>query len=185
MSESKKISDQESRIFRESVGQVRPVDDDRHTGGVEPPAPLAKQLKKDEAAVMDELLSHEFDPAELEIGEEMYYLRPGVRPRVLQRLRRGQYSVQDEIDLHHMNQTLAHKVILEFIEDAQRRDLGCIKIIHGKGMKSGPDGPKIKVLTNRLLRRHKVVMAFASARSNDGGTGAVYVLLSRKPAARD
>jgi len=185
MSKTRKISDQESRIFRESVGRVRPVDDDRHSGGAEPPAPLARQLRKDEAAVMDELLSHEFDPADLEIGEEMHYLRSGVRPRVLPRLRRGQYSVQDEIDLHHMNQTLAHQVVMEFIDHAQRRNFGCVKIIHGKGMKSGPQGPKIKVLVNRLLRRHKAVMAFASARSNDGGTGAVYVLLSRKPASHD
>lgn len=128
---------------------------------------------------MDELERGEIDWTEVESGEELSFVRAGVQRRVLKTLRRGGYSVGAELDLHQMNIEAARKSIVDFIQYAGQRGITCVKIIHGKGLRSKSRGPVLKGLTNSLLRRRKAVLAFTSARPNDGGTGAVYVLLRR------
>lgn len=166
-------------LFRESVGPVRPVRNRRAVVDRPRPRPVPRQREADERAVVDELLNHPWDPAALETGEEIFHARPGVQNRVLRRLRRGQYSVGDEIDLHSMNAESARAALDEFIGRARARMLSCVKVIHGKGLRSKGEGPVLKRLVNHWLRRHPAVVAFASAKPNDGGTGAVYVLLKR------
>jgi DNA-nicking Smr family endonuclease len=103
--------------------------------------------------------------------------RAGVRVQVMRRLRRGLYPIEDELDLHGLNQTAARDSLADFI--ARSRDAGrrCIRIIHGKGYRSGARGPVLKTAVDLWLRRHMDVMAFTSARPIDGGSGALYVLL--------
>jgi DNA-nicking Smr family endonuclease len=103
--------------------------------------------------------------------------RAGVRIQVMRRLRRGLYPTEDELDLHGLTQTAARDSLADFI--ARSRDSGrrCVRIIHGKGYRSGARGPVLKTAVDLWLRRHTDVMAFTSARAIDGGTGAVYVLL--------
>jgi len=105
------------------------------------------------------------------------FQRSGIRDQVMRRLRRGLYPSEDELDLHGLNQTAARDRLAEFI--AHSRDCGrrCVRIVHGKGYRSGARGPVLKAAVNLWLRRHLDVMAFTSARAIDGGTGAVYVLL--------
>ena len=105
------------------------------------------------------------------------FRRPGVRTQVLRRLRRGLYPIEDELDLHGLTQTAARDSLAEFL--AQNRNAGrrCVRIIHGKGYRSGARGPILKIAVDSWLRHHGDVMAFASARPIDGGTGAMYVLL--------
>ena len=179
------ISESDRQLFRDAVGAVQKVHQDKHDVRPEPVQPRPVQLEKDEQQVLKELLSHDYDPADLETGEELLYLHEGLRPRVLRQLRRGQFSIQDEFDLHGLNVETARKVLLEFIAHAQRHNYGCIKVIHGKGLRSRNGGPKLKGMTDHVLRRHRAVMAFASARANQGGTGAVIVLLRQKKAAHD
>ena len=95
----------------------------------------------------------------------------------MRRLRRGLYPIEDELDLHGLNQSVARDRLADFI--ARSRDSGrrCVRIIHGKGYRSGARGPVLKTAVNLWLRRHMDVMAFISARAIDGGTGALYVLL--------
>ncbi|QOC23674.1 Smr/MutS family protein [Wenzhouxiangella sp. AB-CW3] len=173
-------SDKDFELFRESVGSVRRVRSDRVQS--RPPAPRAqpRQRQQDERAVMDDLASAPIDFSAVETGEEISYLRPGLQKRVLTRLRRGHWRVQDQIDLHQMNLEAAGRTIREFLAHAEREGFSCVKIIHGKGLRSGPDGPQIKRLAARLLSRHSRVAAFASAPPHDGGTGAVHVLLSTR-----
>jgi DNA-nicking Smr family endonuclease len=97
----------------------------------------------------------------------------------LRRLRRGQYAIRDEIDLHGMTQDEARAALGAFLAEAMLHDRRCVRVIHGKGRGSGHRGPVLKSAVNRWLRRHAAVAAFCSARRNDGGTGALYVLLSR------
>lgn len=110
-------------------------------------------------------------------GDELSFRRAGVRTQVMRRLRRGLYPVENELDLHGLNQAAARDRLSEFI--ARNRDVGsrCVRVIHGKGYRSGARGPVLKVAVDSWLRRHLDVMAFTSARALDGGTGAVYVLL--------
>lgn len=105
------------------------------------------------------------------------FRRSGVRDQVVRRLRRGLYPSEGELDLHGLNQSAARDRLAEFI--ARSRDGGrrCVRVVHGKGYRSGARGPILKAAVNLWLRRHLDVMAFTSARAIDGGTGAVYVLL--------
>jgi DNA-nicking Smr family endonuclease len=166
-------------IFRQQMQDVRPLKDSGRTVPDAPrPRPRASQRARDEREVMKEILHFPEDPSEMETGEELSYLRPGLQHRYLTRLKRGQYSIADSIDLHRMNAETARTAILEFIDYAHDRGLGCVRIVHGKGLRS-KKGPVLKLLTRRLLASHPRVAAFASCRPVDGGTGAVSVLLRK------
>ncbi|MEM6576833.1 MAG: Smr/MutS family protein [Pseudomonadota bacterium] len=165
-------------LFRQEMADVRPIKSTRERRRKPPPPPSNRHSRADERQVMDELKRGEIDWAEVESGEELNFVRDGLSPKLLKKLRRGQYSVGAELDLHQMNIEAARVSVLDFIDYCQQRGITCVKIIHGKGLRSKSRGPVLKGLTNSLLRRRKAVLAFTSARPNDGGTGAVYVLLS-------
>jgi DNA-nicking Smr family endonuclease len=105
------------------------------------------------------------------------FQRAGVRTQVVRRLRRGLIPVDDELDLHGLSQSAARSRLAEFLARSREGGLRCVRIIHGKGYRSGARGPVLKTAVNLWLRRHMDVMAFVSARAIDGGAGAVYVLL--------
>ncbi|THD06559.1 Smr/MutS family protein [Metallibacterium scheffleri] len=167
-----------AQLFRAAVGPLRRLPAQEPPPRRAPPAPRAHMPAADDAAVLDELLHGHFDATAIELGDELLYLRDGHSPRLLKRLRRGEYSVQDEIDLHHLRAVAATELLAAFLADSQRAGYRCIKIIHGKGLRSGQRGPVLKALTAHLLRRRADVIAFASARANQGGSGATLVLLA-------
>lgn len=171
------IDAEDSRLFREAIGDVRPLDPVAAPPAATRPAPHPRMLEADEAAVPGELLDMAFDPAAIEVGEELGYLRDGYPPKLLRQLKRGQFSVQDDLDLHQMNAAAAQASITAFLAEAKQRGLRCVRIVHGKGLRSKAAGPVLKGLADRLLRRRDDVIAFASARPALGGTGAVIVLL--------
>jgi DNA-nicking Smr family endonuclease len=114
-----------------------------------------------------------------DIGPEavLSHRRPGVRDQVLRRLRRGLIPVEAELDLHGLTQSVARSLTAQFIDTSRQGGLRCVRIIHGKGLRSGGRGAILKSALNGWLRRHPDVMAFTSARPIDGGAGAAYVLL--------
>lgn len=171
------ISDDDARLFRDAIGEVTPLAPVEPAPAAPKPEPLARMLEADEAAVPGELLDMAFDPTLLEVGEELSFLRDGYPPKLLRQLKRGQFSIQDEIDLHQMNAATAQAVIADFLAEAKHNGIRCVRIVHGKGLRSRAAGPVLKVLTDRILRRRDDVVAFASARPMQGGTGAVVVLL--------
>ena len=163
--------------FRSAVSGVRPLkSENRHVPETVKPAAIPRQSRLDEQAVLAELLEESDDHLILETGEELFFLRPGYSPRLMRRLRRGHFSVGDSLDLHHLSVAVARDVLLQFIGDSQRRALGCVRVVHGKGLRSR-GAPKLKLLARNVLRKHPAVIAFASCRPVDGGTGAVNVLL--------
>ena len=167
----------DTELFREAMADVRPLGPENRIEPVPRNTPArAFQRELDEKAVLEESLLPISDPAELETGEEILFLRPGAQNRIMRRLRRGHYSTADTIDLHHMDQDTARRVLLDFISHSVESGHSCVRIIHGKGLRSRNE-PRLKILTNRILRRHSNVVAFASCRPVDGGTGAVDVLL--------
>jgi DNA-nicking Smr family endonuclease len=169
--------DEDSALFRRQVSGVRPL---VHHGVVPPrrrPPPVPRQTLADEAQVLRDMLSDDYDPAELETGDEVLYARPGLQHGLLRKLRRGQYSVRAELDLHGMTVALAHQVLAEFLTDCLRTDIRCVRIIHGKGRGSPQRQPVLKAKVGAWLRQRDEVLAFCSARPVDGGTGALYVLL--------
>lgn len=110
-------------------------------------------------------------------ADPLSFQRAGVRTHVVRQLRRGLIPVEDELDLHGLSQSAARDQLSDFLAFSREAGHRCVRIIHGKGYRSGARGPILKIAVNLWLRRHQDVMAFTSARPIDGGTGAVYVLL--------
>lgn len=171
------VHDDDSRLFREAIGDVRPMVATEVIPERPRPAPIPAMRDADEAAVPADSLLFDYDPADLEVGEELSYLRDGYPPKLLKQLKRGQFSIQADVDLHQMNAAAAQLTISEFLAECRRDGIRCVRIIHGKGLRSKAAGPVLKGLTDKLLRRRDDVVAFASARPMQGGTGAVVVLL--------
>jgi DNA-nicking Smr family endonuclease len=175
----KKPDPEDVDLFRTSVGEVRPVHDDRvapHRRALSP-RPMFREL--DEAAVLQDLLSDHFDAADMETGDELIFIRPGLQLRTLRKLRRGQIVVDAELDLHGMTVPVARNAVASFLVGCLRRRIQCVRIIHGKGRGSRHRGPVLKTKVGGWLRQRDEVLAYCSARSYDGGTGAIYVLLKR------
>lgn len=166
-------------LFREAVGDVRSVDNDRVETTNRPSRPVVRHSEQDDRSVMDSLLEDLSEADLLETGEHLSYTQPGVQRAVLRKLKSGRYSMQSEIDLHGLTVEEARKELSEFLTAAQQRRHLCVRVIHGKGRKNAERAPRLKPAVNQWLQRNKQVLAFCSARMNDGGTGAVYVLLKR------
>jgi DNA-nicking Smr family endonuclease len=169
---------EDARLFRQAVRGVRPL----RTHAPPPRAPRvrphARFTRADRAAVLRESLDpHGADPEHLS-GETLAFHRAQIPAAVLRRLRRGDYRVQREIDLHGMTVAEAKLALREFLVNALERHVRCVRIVHGKGLRSGHRGPVLKAAVSAVLRRTGAVLAYVSARPVDGGTGAVYVLLS-------
>lgn len=170
----------DTALFRDAVRDVRPLPP-RPAGPERPrPPPRAHFRRADEERVLAESL--ELGPGELlvETGDELLFRRADLAGRTLERLRRGEFSVEDEIDLHGLTAVEAREAVRTFLADSLKRGLRCVRVVHGKGLRSGPRGPVLKHAVNTWLRKFEAVVAFASARPVDGGTGAVYVLLQRR-----
>ena len=173
-------ADDDARLFREAIGHVRVLEGAGDAPSTRPRPPAeALQAERDEAGVRDELLTHPIDPGAIELGDEITYLKAGQPAKLLQDLRRGRFSVRAEVDLHEMSVAVAREAIRGFLDDCRRHDELCVRIVHGKGLRSKTQGPVLKQLTDQLLRRRADVLAFSSARPAQGGTGAVIVLLLR------
>lgn len=172
------MKDEDERaLFRAAVRDVRPL---RNA----PPPPVrerrharAASRRADDARVMAESLELDAGDLGVETGDELAWRREGVPESVLRRLRRGDYSCRAELDLHGMTQAEARVALAGFLAEALEQGRRCIRVVHGKGRRSGHRGPVLKAAVNRWLRRCDAVCAFCTARRADGGTGALYVLL--------
>ncbi|HVF35136.1 MAG TPA: Smr/MutS family protein [Candidatus Saccharimonadia bacterium] len=180
MPKKREVTSEEAALFRAAIGEVVPLEDDHAELRPAPPPPVPRQSRADERDVMREAMAA--DPSLVDGAEELAYVQAGASRRILRKLGGGDYSVLDTIDLHDMPATLAAASIATFLDENRRADRLCVRIVHGKGLRSGPEGPVLKRLTDRLLRQRGDVLAFRSARPADGGAGAVIVLLKpRKP----
>jgi DNA-nicking Smr family endonuclease len=168
----------EAQLFREAVRGVRPLGTRAPPPGPPRTRARARFSRADRAAVLRESLAGQSGDPELAAGDELVFRRDSVQPAVLKRLRRGEYRVQREIDLHGMTVAEAKQALRHFLIGALEQHVRCVRIIHGKGLRSGHRGPVLKVAVSQVLRRSGAVLAYVSARPVDGGTGAVYALLA-------
>lgn len=175
-----KLESNEPVSFPDAVGGVRPLKQDRITPPLKKRKPVPEQTLRDQRAVMDSLLSDDYESAEVETGEELHYSRPGLQHSIMRMLRRGQYAIEAQLDLHGNTVPEARERVSAFIREMQAQNRRCVRIIHGKGKSSEGKLPVLKGKVDAWLRQKDEVLAFCSARPNDGGTGAVYVLLRRK-----
>lgn len=112
-----------------------------------------------------------------EFEHEQTFVRPGLRADVAAKLRRGQWSVQSELDLHGLTVDQAHDALSDFIVAARARRLRCVRVIHGKGLTSPGKEPILKGKVRRWLAHWDEVLAYTEAPRHAGGGGALLVLL--------
>ncbi|SAK50579.1 Smr protein/MutS2-like protein [Caballeronia hypogeia] len=172
--------------FRRAIGEIEPLKTPPRTTVTRvPPPPVPLQSRRDEEAVLQEALSDEYDPESLlDIDETLSFYRPGISQEVVRKLRRGAWIVQAQLDLHGMRREEAREALAEFIREAVKRGLRCLRVIHGKGLGSIGREPVLKGKVRAWLVQKQEVIAFCQARPNDGGAGAVLVLLQPGGAPR-
>jgi DNA-nicking Smr family endonuclease len=118
----------------------------------------------------------------VEIDAEQSFRRPGLGSDVVSKLRRGQWVVQAELDLHGHTSDQAHTAMAEFFAEAHAHGLRCVRVIHGKGLSSPNREPVLKGKVRRWLTHRNEVLAYCEAPPHGGGSGAVLVLLIASPA---
>ena len=181
--ETVKIDESFEEILSEALGDdIKPIKSDQNTADFArkpKPKPIPKQSLKDEAAVLEDSLREEqFSLAEAPMGEDGAYLKSGLQIDVLRKLKRGFWAIQDELDLHGSTSGTAKELVGNFLSEAKVRGLRCVRVIHGKGVRSPNREP---VLKNKLfvwLQMRNDILAYCPARQSDGGSGATILLLS-------
>lgn len=160
--------------FREAMRDVEPIEDGRAD-------PYRKKRRPEplNLPVGDER-ADDFADLAIETGEFLEFRRPGIQNRVFRDLQRGVIEAQGTLDLHGLRVREAKPALARFLNHSLASGRRCVRIIHGKGIGSGGQQPVLKQKTNQWLRQKDEVLAFVTAPRWDGGTGAVYVLLSGK-----
>ena len=168
----------ESDVFREAVRDVVPI---RKANRVEPfrspPPPIPAKRQEDERAVLGELARLASDDDVIEFEDDGVFLRPGLPRDILRKLRRTHWVIQDHIDLHGLTGDEAVAQTALFLADCRRLGKRCVRIVHGKGLRSPGREPVLKRRIRKLLTRRDEVLAFVEPRAIHGGAGAVVVLL--------
>ena len=128
--------------------------------------------------VLRESLSDEFDVSTLlDVDDQMSYRAKGIGTDVTRKLRRGEWSIQGQIDLHGLRSDEARDALAQFIREAVRQGWRCLRVVHGKGLGSPGREPVLKAKVQRWLVQKQQVLAFVQAKPAEGGAGALVVLL--------
>jgi len=168
----------DAETFRAAVRDVTPLAAAPTAAGLTPPAPRVRRRRAPASALESIEETMPLAVADAVTGDEaLSFQRAGVRIQVMRRLRRGLYPIDDELDLHGLSEAAARTELAHFLDHSREAGCRCVRIVHGKGYRSGARGPVLKSSLNLWLRRHLDVLAFVSARAIDGGAGAMYVLL--------
>ncbi len=170
----------EKDLFTRAIGATEPL---RRKASVplapEPPAPIPFQHQLDEQRVLRESLSDEFDVTTLlDVDDAMSFRRPGIGTDITARLRKGDWSIQAQVDLHGLRSDEAREALGGFIRNAHKQGLRCVRVVHGKGLGSPGKQPVLKTKTQRWLIQKNEVIAFVQAKPAEGGAGALVVLLA-------
>ncbi len=175
----KKQQAAQHNLFQAAIGKVQPLQPSARVD-LKPAAPQAipKQQLLDEAAALQEAISDSVDISSLlETDAQLSFRRPGVGPDVTQKLRRGKWTIQGQIDLHGLRSDDARSALGSFIRNAHQQGLRCVRVVHGKGLGSPGKTPVLKDKVHRWLVQKDEVLAFVQAPPAQGGAGAVVVLL--------
>ena len=169
----------DKNLFSMAVGAVKALPDKKQL--IQKPVPVppvALQRQKDDEAVLRDALSDEFDASTLLDTDEMLsFRRPGIGRDVTHKLRKGEWSIQKEIDLHGLRSDEARLALATFIRDAHKQGLRCLRVVHGKGLGSPGKTPVLKSKVHSWLVQKNQVLAFVQAKPAEGGAGALVVLL--------
>ena len=177
-----KVNDnRDDDLFREAMSGVSPLSNDKayHEDVTIASKPITKknQYYEEDEIEFHDPLSDELHVEEVEPEGTISFCEMGIQKGVFRKLRSGQYRISDELDLHGTTIKQAKQILMYYLQETPQFESCCVRIIHGKGNRSGGNKPVLKTQVNHWLTEHERVLAFHSAKAKDGGTGAVYVLL--------
>ena len=178
------MQDDDFSLFKAEVRGVKPIRHDRAEVG-KPKADRQKlaglrhaaTVRSDKALVIDGMS----DQFVIDVGaeDELMWRRDGVQEGQLRKLKLGQIPFEGSLDLHGMTVEKARETLWDFIAEATKLEVRCVRVTHGKAARLDGKRPMIKSHVNTWLRQHPQVLGFASCNARHGGTGAVYVMLKR------
>jgi len=169
----------EVALFREAVRGATPLRvPARARLQTKSPPPVPVQSLLDAHDALAESVSGPISwEQSMDTGEELTFLRPGLGRDVLKKLRRGHWVVQEELDLHGLNSGQARLLLAEFIGRSSKRGSRCVRVVHGKGLRSPNREPVLKGKVRQWLAQREQVLAYCQAPASQGGSGALLVLL--------
>lgn len=169
----------EKNLFVLAAGVVHTLPDKRRAVfKKERPPPKPMQYLQDEQAVLIEAISDDFDVGTLlDVDDLLSFRRPGIGPDVTRKLRRGDWAIQRQLDLHGLRRDEARENLSFFIREAHKHGIRCVRVVHGKGLGSPGKAPVLKSRVHSWLVQKNEVLAFVQAKPADGGAGALVVLL--------
>lgn len=184
---SKKITDEEKKVFRDAMADVRPLKKSAQEKIISEKMPEIPEKKITRTKIK---IHEDFsDPTFFTVDEKqpdisgtdiISFSRPGVQRKQFSQLSRGKIHPEATLDLHDHTSDEAITAVEHFLNRCQKNSLRMVCIIHGKGLYSSGNKPVLKNLLNSFLRQHPMVLAFHSAKNNQGGTGAIVVLIKSK-----
>jgi DNA-nicking Smr family endonuclease len=177
--EAEQRAEAERHLFARAVGAVKPLPfKERVHMKPHRPAPRPLQQDLDDQAALVESMSDEFDVSTLlDVDDQLSFRRPGIGTDITRKLRKGEWSIQGQLDLHGLRSDEARTALGQFIRDAKRMGWRCVRVVHGKGLGSPGKEPVLKAKVQRWLVQKNEVLAFVQAKPSDGGAGALVVLL--------
>ena len=181
--EAERKAHAEKSLFVRAAGAVKPLREQRRVHlSPEQPAPIPFQAQLDEQRVLQEAISDEFDASTLlDVDDALSFRRPGIGIDVTRKLRKGHWTIQRELDLHGLRREDAREALAAFVREAVKQGMRCVRVVHGKGLGSPGKTPVLKGKVQGWLIQKNEVLAFVQARGDEGGAGALVVLLTPSP----
>ena len=177
--EAAQKAEAERHLFVRAVGAVKPIPVKARVLNLSKrPEPRPLQQDLDDQAALLESMSDEFDVSTLlDVDDQLSFRRPGIGTDITRKLRKGEWSLQGQLDLHGLRSDEAREALGQFVRDAKRMGWRCVRVVHGKGLGSPGKEPVLKSKVQRWLVQKNEVLAFVQAKPSDGGAGALVVLL--------
>ncbi len=177
------MQDDDLSLFKAQLQGVKPIKNDRADTG-KPKSDRTRLATLRQAAtqrtdtIKVDGLSDQFV---IDVGAEdaLFWVGNGVQDGQMRKLKLGQIPFDGSLDLHGMSVEKARDTLWEFLAEATKLEIRCVRVTHGKAVRTDGRKPMIKSHVNTWLRQHPQVLGFASCVAKHGGTGAVYVMLKR------
>ena len=177
------MQDDDFSLFQSAVRGVRPISHDRADTGKPKTDRQRLNILRQAATVRTDAIKVDglSDQFVIDVGaeDELYWARDGVQDGQMRKLKAGQISFEGSLDLHGMSVEKARETLWEFLAEAGKFEIRCVRVTHGKAARMDGKRPLIKSHVNTWLRQHPLVLGFSSCLGKHGGTGALYVMLKR------